>query len=208
MFQSSVKERKGKWLIAGGIGAAFTASLCCIGPAVFIALGLGSFAAAGIFETLRPWFAVVAVIALGFAWRQALRKQTCADGQCEIPAKSRKSQIVLLSLFSILAMGFLAYPSIANLMLQANEVTPLEMSADSSELVVAIPSMDCPACAVGIQGKLNKLEGIENVQITYENKTAVIAYDQKKIKEKGILEAIESTGFPPEKLKEDLAHVQ
>jgi mercuric ion transport protein len=83
MKENNQKERKGKWLLAGGIGAAFTASLCCIGPAVFIALGLGSFAAVGVFETLRPWFAIVAVVALGFAWRQALRKQSCATAQCE-----------------------------------------------------------------------------------------------------------------------------
>jgi len=201
MSQSSVKERKGKWLIAGGIGAAFTASLCCIGPAVFIALGLGSFAAAGIFETLRPWFAVVAVFALGFAWRQALRKQICADGQCEIPAKSRKNQIILLSLVSVLATGFLAYPSIANLLLQANEESPFEMGLNSSELAVTIPSMDCAACAVGIQNELNNIQGIEHAQISYESKRAVIVYNSRKLTESSVMEAIKQTGFPPEKIK-------
>ena len=202
MSQFSVNERKGKWLVVGGIGAAFTASLCCIGPAVFIFLGLGSFAAAGIFETLRPWFAIAAVIALGFAWRQALRKQMCADGQCEIPAKSRKSQIVLLSLVSILATGLLAYPSIANFLLKANEVTPLEMGPNSSELVVAIPSMDCPACAVGIQSELNNIDGIEQAQISYESKRAVIIYSSEKVTQSTIMEAIRETGFPPEEIKQ------
>ena len=208
MKENNLTERKGKWLVGGGLGAAFIASLCCIGPAVFIALGLGSFAAAGIFETLRPWFALVAVVALGFAWRQALRKKSCADGQCEIPTKTRKGQIALLSLVSILAVGFLAYPSIANLRLQANNEPSSAIGLNNAQLAVSIPTMDCPACAVGIQGKLNKLEGIENTQITYENKKAIIAYDPKKINKQSILEAIESTGFPPEELKDDLAHVQ
>jgi copper chaperone CopZ len=208
MKENNQKERKGKWLLAGGIGAAFTASLCCIGPAVFIALGLGSFAAAGVFETLRPWFAIVAVVALGFAWRQALRKQSCATAQCEIPAKSRKGQIALLSLVSILAMGFLAYPSIANLMLNASEDTKIAMGPNSSELVVSIPTMDCAACAVGIQGELKKIEGIDSAQISYDNKQAVIVYNSQIIEEQKILEAIKATGFPPEKLKVDQSHVQ
>ena len=208
MKENNQKERKGKWLLAGGIGAAFTASLCCIGPAVFIGLGIGSFAAAGIFETLRPWFALVAVIALVFAWRQALRKKSCVAGQCETSGKSRKGQVILLSLVSILAMGFLGYPSIANLMLKASEDTQLVMGPNSSELVVAIPSMDCPACALGIQGELNKIEGIDKAQISYETKQAVIFYNSQIIAEQKILEAIKSTGFPPEKLKEEQNHVQ
>ncbi|MDA1069723.1 MAG: mercuric transporter MerT family protein [Verrucomicrobia bacterium] len=194
-------ERKGKWLVGGGLGAAFIASLCCIGPAVFIALGLGSFAAAGIFESLRPWFALVAVLALGFAWWQALRKKACADGSCEIPAKSRKSQIVFLSLVSLLAMGFLAYPSIANLILKTGGDTQTAMGPNSSELVVAIPSMDCAACAVGIQRALNKVEGIDSAQISYENKKAVVVYNSQKVTQATIFEAIRETGFPPEEIK-------
>jgi mercuric ion transport protein len=203
MKEENQKKRKSKWLLAGGIGAAFTASLCCIGPVVFIGLGLGSFAAAGVFETLRPWFALVAIVALGFAWRQALRKQACADGECEIPAKSRKGQVVLLSLVSLLSLVFLGYPSIANLMLNASEDTQLVMGPNSSELVVSIPSMDCAACAVGIQGELKKIEGIDSAQISYDNKQAVIVYNSNLIAETQILEAIKSTGFPPVKLKEN-----
>ena len=201
MSESSVKERKEKWLITGGIGAAFTASLCCIGPVVFIALGLGSFAAAGIFETLRPGFALVAVIALGFAWRQALRKRPCVDDQCEVSARPRNSQIVLLSLVSVLATGFLSYPSIANMLLQANEETPFVMGLNSSELAVNIPSMDCAACAFGIQSELNKTDGIEHAQISYESKRAVIVYNPRILSEKSIIEAIRKTGFPPEQIK-------
>ena len=208
MFENNQQDRNSSWLFLGGLGAAFTASLCCIGPALFIALGLGSFAAAGVFETLRPWLAIVAVIALGFAWRQALRKQPCETGQCEVPSKSRKSQIALMSVITLISIGFLGYPSIANWRLEANNDSLPSIGKNRSQLAVSIPTMDCPACAVGIQGKLNKIEGIENVKITYENKTAVIAYDQKQINEQSILEAITSTGFPPEKLKEDLAHVQ
>ncbi|MDA1069149.1 MAG: heavy metal-associated domain-containing protein, partial [Verrucomicrobia bacterium] len=111
-------------------------------------------------------------------------------------------------LVSILAVGFLAYPSIANLMLNASEDTEIAMGPNSSELVVSIPTMDCAACAVGIQGELKKIEGIDSAQITYGNKQAVIVYNSQIIEEQKILEAIKATGFPPEKLKVEQSHVQ
>lgn len=116
-------------------------------------------------------------------------------------AKFRKSQIVLLSLVSILAAGLLADPSIAYLLLEANEVTPHEMGPNSSELLVAIPSMDCPACAVGIQSELNNIDGIEQAQISCESKRAAIIYSSEKVTQSTIMEAIRETGFPPEEIK-------
>lgn len=208
MLESNQQDRRSKWLFAGGLGAAFTASLCCIGPPVFIALGLGSFAVAGFFESLRPWLAVITVIALGFAWRQALRKPPCEAGPCKTAGKSRKSQMVLMSLITLISMGLLGYPAIANWKLPTNGESSIATGLNSAQLAVAIPSMDCPACAVAIQGKLNKLEGVDQVQITYANKTALIVYDRNKINEQTLIKAIKSTGFPPETLKEGVAHVQ
>src|SRR5919197_3631828 len=51
----------------GAIGAAFLASLCCIGPVLFVTLGVGAGLAAR-FEPLRPAFTVLtlALLALGF----------------------------------------------------------------------------------------------------------------------------------------------
>jgi mercuric ion transport protein len=43
---------------AGGVVAAFLGSLCCMGPLVFVTLGVGA-GLASTFEPLRPVFAVV-----------------------------------------------------------------------------------------------------------------------------------------------------
>lgn len=52
---------------AGGVVAAFLASLCCVGPLLFVSLGVGA-GLAGTFEPLRPIFGVlmVALLAAGF----------------------------------------------------------------------------------------------------------------------------------------------
>jgi mercuric ion transport protein len=52
---------------AGAVGAAFLASLCCIGPVIFVALGVGA-GLASTFEPLRPVFVAltIALVAMGF----------------------------------------------------------------------------------------------------------------------------------------------
>lgn len=51
----------------GGVAAAFLASLCCVGPLLFVSLGIGA-GLAGTFEPLRPVFGILmlAFLAVGF----------------------------------------------------------------------------------------------------------------------------------------------
>ena len=39
----------------GALGAAIASSLCCTGPLLYVALGVGGAGLAGTFEPLRPW---------------------------------------------------------------------------------------------------------------------------------------------------------
>ena len=59
--------RKAVVTAAGGVTAAFLASLCCVGPLLFVTLGLGA-GLASTFEPLRPLFGVVMLgsLAAGF----------------------------------------------------------------------------------------------------------------------------------------------
>lgn len=195
------EPKRRNWLLAGGLGAAFVGSLCCIGPAIFIALGLGGFAAGAFFETIRPWMGALAVIALAFAWRHTLRRKPCCDGACETQSKRNGDQIALLSIGSLLAVGLLAFPYLSERTLEARNANIAETSTGMTQLTVSIPSMDCASCAVGIQNKLATRKGIESERITYETKLANISYDPSQTSEGEILAVIESTGFPPEPLK-------
>jgi mercuric ion transport protein len=59
--------RRGALASIAAIGAAFLASLCCIGPILFVTLGVGT-GLASQFEPLRPVFIVVTIglLAMGF----------------------------------------------------------------------------------------------------------------------------------------------
>ncbi len=104
----------------GGIIAAFFASLCCIGPVVFGALGVGVGATgilastAGVlkaFVPYRPFFIVVALVAIGTGFYLVYRKAktTCAtDLHCTDSGKRSKSVFFLwmataLTLFFVLS---------------------------------------------------------------------------------------------------------
>ena len=51
-MNESFDNKLSKWIIGGGLAAALGASMCCIGPAIFFTLGLGSFTAAGYSDDL------------------------------------------------------------------------------------------------------------------------------------------------------------
>ncbi len=70
-----MKSKKISWILGGGLLAAFTAGLCCIGPPIFLALGLGSFTAAAFFETVRPLLLILAAVFLGWALYFVLRRR-------------------------------------------------------------------------------------------------------------------------------------
>lgn len=105
----------------GGIIAAFFASLCCIGPVVFGALGVGAGATgllasmAGFMKGLvpyRPFFILVAVVAIGAGFYLVYRKPKtdCAsDAHCTETRTGSKS-VVLLWVASVLTAIFVLSP--------------------------------------------------------------------------------------------------
>ena len=98
----------------GALAAAFLASLCCIGPLLFVTLGVGA-GLASRFEPLRPAFTIVAVglLALGF-WsvygRRSRDAEPCApDGSCVAPRNRMRDQVILWSA-ALVATALLTFP--------------------------------------------------------------------------------------------------
>ncbi len=92
---------------SGGLLAAFLASLCCLGPLVLAALGIGVGATgflagmAGALKGLlpyRPYFIALTIALLGVAFYQVYRKpkSACAPGiACVAASGPRKARVVL-----------------------------------------------------------------------------------------------------------------
>ncbi len=100
--------------------AAFLASLCCVGPLVLAALGVGVGATgflastAGALKALlpyRPYFIGLTVVLLGVAFYQTYRrpKSACAPGATCIPAPSQRKARVVLWAVAALALVLSPY---------------------------------------------------------------------------------------------------
>ena len=69
----------GPWLSAGSILTALVTSVCCIGPLLFTALGLSSFASLWILRHLVPYrrlFLILTLVCLGLGFYATYRKGT------------------------------------------------------------------------------------------------------------------------------------
>lgn len=105
----------------GGIIAAFLASLCCIGPVLFAALGVGVGATGFLANTAgflkafvpyRPFFIVVAMAAIGTGFYFVYRKPKAAcasDAPCT-DLRTRSKSVVFLWMATVLTLFFVLSP--------------------------------------------------------------------------------------------------
>lgn len=96
-----------------GIGAMFSAvlaSICCVGPALFIGLGASALMAAWL-ERYRLFFLIltIALLAVAFYLAYGKREIRCEDGSCKTVTTSRATKGFLWVVL-IVALGILTKP--------------------------------------------------------------------------------------------------
>lgn len=107
------RDRRGLAASFAAVGTAFLAALCCIGPVLFVTLGIGA-GLASRFEPLRPIFTILTVglIAIGFYTVYGRRPATAAgdvEGACIVP-RSRRREKILLWIATLVALLLLTFP--------------------------------------------------------------------------------------------------
>lgn len=192
-----MKKGGSSWTMAGAMIAGIAASLCCIGPLLSLSLGLGSFAASSFFAQWRPALLALTFGLLGVAWYLALSraKATCVDRSCaRVPGNATW---LMLSFGTFLALASAAYPWWARIERHTSRAVPALAGAQT--LSVAIPTMDCAACAKGIEASLRRMPGVLHAHVDYATKRAEIAFDPAKTKRETLLAGIDETGFPADR---------
>ena len=98
-MDASPSRTSPRWALLTSAAAAVGASLCCAVPLVLVSLGISGawLASLTALEPYRPWFASLALAALGFAaWRLYGPASRCADGRiCADPRILRRRRRVL-----------------------------------------------------------------------------------------------------------------
>ncbi len=189
-----------KATLGGSLLAAITASLCCIGPLVAVLLGAGGSAASTMFAKWRPMFLGVTFALLAVAWYLTYRKPkaACEEGSvCATKPVAQWNRVVLWLATGVVLLTA-AFPSLSSGLLQTTQASAPIAFADSAVLKVNIPSMDCAACAVGIQTKLRKQPGVVGANVSYDTKEATVHYDTAKLSPPDILATIDEAGFKAE----------
>ncbi|HHO68724.1 MAG TPA: mercury transporter MerT [Gammaproteobacteria bacterium] len=99
-------------LLAAGL-AAIGASLCCVGPLVLLALGIGGtwIGSLTALEPYRPIFIGVTLLFLFLAFRQLyLVPAACAPGgNCAVPVVRRRQRIAFW-VVTVVLLALLAFP--------------------------------------------------------------------------------------------------
>jgi len=77
----------------------------------------------------------------------------------------------------------------------------MEISAQTQQVQVKVDGLSCPFCAYGLEKKLTKIEGVENLKIDIENGVAVFTVAEgKTVSEEKLKKSVKDAGFTPRKI--------
>ncbi len=68
--------------------------------------------------------------------------------------------------------------------------------ATTQTVTLSVTGMTCAACPITIKKALNKIEGVENIEINLEKKEAVVTFDDAKTTVEALVEATTNAGYP------------
>lgn len=176
----------------GSVATAIVASLCCIGPAVFALIGVGSLGVFSAFEKYRPYFIGLTALLLGLAFYLTYRKREvkCEDGSCKIEGAGKWNKIGVWSATVIAALA-IAYPYLAAKPSPASNTA----FAPKANVVLNIEGMTCNACATRIQDTLSDTKGVHSVSVEYETKKARVAYDSTLVTPDVLVNRVNEIGY-------------
>lgn len=181
-----------------GLFAAITASACCIPPVIALIAGVGGSASAlSWLEPFRPYLIGLAIVAIGYAWYNYFQLKNTEDCECDINEKPKwfqtKGFLIAVTLFAVISITFpyyshIFYPDNKKEVVVVNE-------SDVNTVNFDVQGMTCASCEEHVKYAVNKLEGIINVDASFENENAVVAFDISKTTIEDIEKAINSTGY-------------
>lgn len=67
---------------------------------------------------------------------------------------------------------------------------------------IAVKGMTCGSCAVSVKTALTKVPGVKSADVSVEKAQAKVVYDDNRVNEKQLREAINKTGFKAEETQE------
>ncbi|MFQ5432409.1 MAG: mercuric transporter MerT family protein [Nitrospinota bacterium] len=193
-------------ILSGGLAAA-----CCLGPALFVLLGIGGIGAITSFMQYRTPLMALSLVFLGTGFYFAYRKPRECGAECP-PAAGRRLNRIILWMAAVLLLVFSAIPYVMGEDLMQARSPALSSGADTAMAFTASPAlaaqqktpetiplavkgMTCVSCERPVKKALKKLPGVSGAKVSYKKGEAVIEYDPKKVTPEQLIEAINKTGY-------------
>ena len=128
-----------------GILSALTASLCCLGPLLLIAMGLGSLGLGAVLGRYHWYFILGAALILSFAWRGYFKeKKFCESSHCEMKGKKMTRNVLLIATVIVLTFAGL------NLYTYAKGSAMDEVSKQGVQVSIPVKGMSCFTCEIAV----------------------------------------------------------
>lgn len=68
--------------------------------------------------------------------------------------------------------------------------------AATQTVTLSVPGMSCAACPFTVKKALTKVEGVSKVEVSYENREAIVTFDDSKTSVEALSNASENAGYP------------
>ena len=68
--------------------------------------------------------------------------------------------------------------------------------AEEQTVTLEIPSMNCAMCPITVKKALQKMEGVLNIDVSFETKLVVVKFDNSKTSSQSLIEATTNSGYP------------
>jgi len=189
-----VKERNA---LAGSLIAGLLSSICCIGPLVLGAVGLGSLGIASALAPLRPWFLGLTAVLIAAGFYLAYRPQsaeTCTPGDACATPVSRRGQRLVVWFVTFFAVALATYPSWGA---RASKPTTTSSMVPAAPGVITldVQGMTCAACEGEIERELVKVPGVVSATVSFEKKRAEVGVASMPAKANLLIAAVERSGY-------------
>lgn len=171
-------DRAGVLAIGGSVVTAILSSACCWLPLILLTFGASFAGASAFFERWRPLLVSVAVVMLALGlYFSYFRKTACAEGCCGTrPKQGRRIQRATLWGSVAVVTAFVFFPNYIGVLLgspaDAGQVTAASTDNAGPAYFFDVKGMHCAACATTLRSELVKLDGVTDVLVDYDSKTA------------------------------------
>ncbi|WP_372655441.1 mercuric transporter MerT family protein [Halobacteriovorax sp.] len=144
-----------KWITSGGVIGAVASSICCVGPIVLGAIGVGGASSLLFLEEYRNIILVVVTILITIGWimNYRLEKRECSEGKMCADSKQRKIRRISLTVGTFIAVLSMVSPILLTSISQAQNQSLVSLG---NVKTLYIEGMTCGGCELGVRKALKR----------------------------------------------------